>query len=502
MDRQAVVNSDSYEGPIGVSLSRISWGLFPPETEKKMYWWGFPSIGLGAVNQFVSMFLLYYYNQILGLSAALVGLALFISVVFDAVSDPLIAYWSDRYQGEFGRRIPFMFAAIVPMSLSLFALFALNLGDADWILFSQLTVLIVVFRVSQTLFFVPRMALGVELYKDYTDRNRLISAAEVFALAGISLCMAPILLLMPDWDQAHLYPWAALWVSFLLGWSAFMGTSKLSAVEKNSFQSNRVGKAARFSWKQLGREAVALFSNKNWMTLLFAFLFFSLNGGIQGGDSIYFNNHLFKFSPSDLFWSGPLMLGGSLVAALLVSKISKGQDKRRLVIISGSMSFVIAPLLLGLMAAERYFGYDFLPEAGDGVLSPLWWLWAFHGFLNGGIWIFFIILVQSMFADVVEEHQAKTNSRSDGLVLVGSNLVTKLVGSVGVLLAGVIIKWAGFDDASSLELKEVAVYNLAAIKVAVSLLLVPLGLLCLTRYTLSAEQHLRNLRNLGYEKEI
>ncbi|MDC2964675.1 MFS transporter, partial [Gammaproteobacteria bacterium] len=118
-----------------------------------MYWWGFPSIGLGAANEFLSMFLLYYYNQILGLSAALVGFALFISVVFDAVSDPVIAYWSDRHQGEYGRRIPFMFAAIVPMSLSLFALFVLNLGNADWILFAQLTVLIVVFRVSQTLFF-------------------------------------------------------------------------------------------------------------------------------------------------------------------------------------------------------------------------------------------------------------------------------------------------------------------------------------------------------------
>ena len=61
-----------------------------------------------------------------------------------------------------------------------------------------------------------------------------------------------------------------------------MGTSKLSAVEKNSFQSNQIGKAARFSWEQLRREVVALFLNKNWMTLLFAFLFFSLNGGIQG----------------------------------------------------------------------------------------------------------------------------------------------------------------------------------------------------------------------------
>ena len=485
-----------------MSVSRIWWGLLSPDTEKKMYWWGFPSIGLGAVNEFLSMFLLYYYNQILGLSAALVGLALFVSVVFDAISDPAIAYWSDRHQGEFGRRIPFMFVAIVPMTLSLLALFVIKLGDAEWLLFGQLTVLIVVFRVSQTTFFVPRMALGVELYKDYSERNRLISVGQVCALVGISLCMAPILLLMPDWDQAHLYPWAASWVAFLLGWSALMGTSKLSAVEKNSFQSNRSGKVARFSWKELQREAGALFLNKNWMTLLFAFLFFSLNGGIQGGDAIYFNNHLFKFSPSDLFWSGPLMVGGALVAALLVSEFSKGKDKRTLVIISGSLSFVIAPLLVGLMAAERYFGFDFLPEAGGGVLSPLWWLWAFHGFLNGGIWVFFFIIVQSMFADVVEEHQSMTSSRSDGLVLVGSNLVTKLVGSVGVLLAGVIIKWAGFDEASNQELKEVAVYNLATIKVAVSLFLVPLGLLCLTRYTLSEEQHLRNLRNLGYEKEI
>ena len=128
-----------------------------------MYWWGVPSLGLMSVSDFLTLFLLYYYNQILGLSAALAGLALFICVVFDAISDPVIAYWSDRHKGEFGRRIPFMFAGILPMTLSCLALFVIELGDAQWILFTQLAVLMLVFQVSNTVFAVPRFALSLRL---------------------------------------------------------------------------------------------------------------------------------------------------------------------------------------------------------------------------------------------------------------------------------------------------------------------------------------------------
>ena len=489
-------------GEIGDRLSRVTLGFISPKTEKKMYWWGVPGLGLAGVNDFLSIFLLYYYNQILGLSAALTGLALFISVVFDAVSDPVIAYWSDRHKGEFGRRIPFMFIGIVPMSLSCLALFILRLGETQWILFAQLTVLIVVFRVSQTIFAVPRFALGVELYKEYSKRNQLIGADRIFEIFGIALCLGPIMLLMPDWDQAHLYPWAALWVCCLLGWSAYLGTVKLSAVEKNLLELDRTGKVSNFSFTMLIREVKSLISNRNWMTLLIAFLFFSVNGGIQSGDSIYLNNHLFQFDPRDLFWAGPLHLGGGAIAALLTWLIATGRNKRNLVLISGGLSFVFSPLLIGLMAIDYYFGYSLVPDAGGGVLSPLWWIWAFHGFFSGAIWTFFIILVVSMFADVVEEHQASTGSRSDGLVLVGRNLVTKLIGSVGVLLAGFMIKWAGFDDATTVQLKEIAVYKFVVIKITVSAVLIPIALLCLARYSLNEDQHRANLRKLGYEKEV
>ena len=491
-------NRDDLDKDVGDLLSWFTWRLVSPRTEKKMYWWGLPAFGLAGVNDFLSMFLLYYYNQILGLSAALAGLALFISVVFDALSDPIIAYWSDRHKGPFGRRIPFMLVGIFPMGLCCLALFVLRLGDEQWILFTQLTVFIVSFRVAQTIFAVPRYALGVELYKDYSKRNQLIATDRVFEIGGIAYCLGPIMLLMPDWDQAHLYPLAGLWVSVLLVWSTFIGTMRLNTVEKDYLELDQSGKTQNFSFRLLFSELGSLVRNRNWMTLLIAFIFFSVNGGIQSSDSIYLNNNLFHFNPRDLFWAGPLHLGGGALAAIITWRIAKGRNKRDLVLISGSISFLVGPLLIGLMAADYYWGIDLVPDSGGGVLSALWWVWAFHGLLSGAIWTFFFILLGSMFADVVEEHQAATGSRSDGLVLVGRNLVTKLVGSVGVLLAGLMIKWAGFDDAHTPQQQETAVYQFVVIKIGLTAVLIPIALLCLSRYSLTAEQHAANLRKLGY----
>ena len=71
-----------------------------------------------------------YYNQVLGLSATLAGLAPTLALVFDAVSDPLIGSISDRFKAKkWGRRHPFMFAAPLPVALCFFAIF--NPPDAD-----------------------------------------------------------------------------------------------------------------------------------------------------------------------------------------------------------------------------------------------------------------------------------------------------------------------------------------------------------------------------------
>jgi len=82
----------------------------------------------GNYKDFVfSTFLLLYYSQILGLSASWVSLVLAITLIIDAVTDPLMGAISDNFKPRrfpnLGRRHLFMYMAILPLGLSLYCLF-------------------------------------------------------------------------------------------------------------------------------------------------------------------------------------------------------------------------------------------------------------------------------------------------------------------------------------------------------------------------------------------
>ena len=84
--------------------------------------------GSGVVNYALKdaafgVFVLFYYKQVLGLSGTLTGLAIALSVLWDAISDPLVGAWSDRLRSRWGRRHPLMVASVLPLALSFIGLF-------------------------------------------------------------------------------------------------------------------------------------------------------------------------------------------------------------------------------------------------------------------------------------------------------------------------------------------------------------------------------------------
>lgn len=138
--------------------------------------------GWSLLSGVVSNWMVYYYtgapseqNPNTGLFASgitqspilfkltLFGLVLAAGRIFDAVTDPLIAGWSDRSNYKGGRRIPFMRAMAVPFSLCTIGLFVLpqtqNITLNDTILF----ILLMVFYLFMTMFCTPYNALIAEL---------------------------------------------------------------------------------------------------------------------------------------------------------------------------------------------------------------------------------------------------------------------------------------------------------------------------------------------------
>ena len=86
------------------------------------------SFGVGAVGEWVylgmfSTFIGIFYNQALGLPNTLIGAAILIALIGDAISDPTVGIVSDRWRSSWGRRHPFLFAAPLPLAVSLWCVF-------------------------------------------------------------------------------------------------------------------------------------------------------------------------------------------------------------------------------------------------------------------------------------------------------------------------------------------------------------------------------------------
>ena len=78
-----ISNTDSKKTEYTHSLrSQLSTRIF----------YGMGGVTAGMVSVGLGMFVLVYYSRVLGLSAGLVGTALAIALIFDAISDPLVGY--------------------------------------------------------------------------------------------------------------------------------------------------------------------------------------------------------------------------------------------------------------------------------------------------------------------------------------------------------------------------------------------------------------------------
>src|SRR5687768_14337063 len=124
-------------------------------------------------------FLLFYYNHVLGLSGALTSLALGISLIVDAVSDPHVGAWSDRTSTRLGRRHPFMIAAMLPLGVLFYATFnPPALSETGY--FVWLLVAATLTRLAVSLYQVPHLALGAEIARDYSQRSTLYAINTAF----------------------------------------------------------------------------------------------------------------------------------------------------------------------------------------------------------------------------------------------------------------------------------------------------------------------------------
>ena len=64
-----------------------------------------------------------FYNQLLGVSAALCGTAFLVASIVDGITDPLVGAFSDHFKSRWGRRHPLMLASVLPAGIAFYCLY-------------------------------------------------------------------------------------------------------------------------------------------------------------------------------------------------------------------------------------------------------------------------------------------------------------------------------------------------------------------------------------------
>ncbi|WP_375397568.1 MFS transporter [uncultured Sphingomonas sp.] len=396
------------------------------------------AIAYGVKDNGFGTFLLLFYNQVLGLPSAAVGLVVMAALVVDAMVDPAIGFLSDRTRSRWGRRHPWMYAAPVPIAIGWILLWnppALS----EPVMLAWLFVTAVIVRSAVSAYEVPSVALTAELTSDYDERTRIMAYRYLFGWAGgLAMLMAAYTIFLPS-DAAHplglldrrgyaAMAWAAAAAIVVAILVSAIGTHREIARLPPATPSSQTLSA---NLREL-RETVR---NRGFAVLMLAGLCLYTDQGISFALSTYLYGHVWRFSGTAYSWLALALLAGAAMAFAVAPRLGARFGKP----VSAMVLMLAAVFLLVLPYALRLFGL--FPAPHDAAMLPvLMTIFAINTACN----VASMILGASMMADVVEESEQRTGRRSEGVFFAGAFFIQKCTTGVGIFTASMILTAARF----------------------------------------------------------
>lgn len=454
---------------------------------------GFGSIAYGIKDNGFATFLLLYYNQVIGLSAGAVGIAIMMAMVIESFVDPAVGFLSDHTRSKWGRRHPWMYGSAIPVAIGWLLLWNPPSGWSQTALLFYLFGSALLVRIALSTFEIPASALGPELSSDYDERTRIFSYRYLFGWVGGlgMLSLAYAVFLVPDATHAvglqngPGYGRMALLGAILMVVSILVSAAGLhpeikhlpKLAETDETMSDHV---AAF------RQTVA---NKGFMVLMIAGLCAYTAQGISFALSNYLYQYVWMMKGSDYQWLSLSLLIGVVVAFFITPRLTRVGDKGRvgMLLSVGNALLVVSPYVLRLMGL--------FPAPESPLALPLL-LVIFGANTMCGVGAF--ILGASMLSDVVEESEIRTGRRSEGVFFAGSFFVQKMVGGLGIFMAGVILAIVQFPaSAKPGQVPIATVDRLTLIFIVLLLLFYGLAAFVYSRFPFGRADHQARLAQMG-----
>jgi GPH family glycoside/pentoside/hexuronide:cation symporter len=403
--------------------------------------YGFGDLGNGLAMQVVGSYLVFFMTSILHIPGTISGLAIGVSIFWDAITDPIMGYISDNTRSKkYGRRHGYLLIGAIGVSFSILGLFFIPLNASLSIKVLLIFIFIISYKTFITILVTPYTALGSELSQDYAERTQIQSIRSIFFMAGVALMMVGgMYVFFQPTDQ---YPIGQLNPQAYTNIAIFSAVASLIAILVVYFKTRKyigplshhhglLGEAS--SIKLIMKTFMDTYKNRAFVFVATAYMFSNIATAIVNNIGIHVFTYAFAFDSTMIaIVIGVQFLFAILSQPLWVFLVDK-TDKKSALLLGLFITFIAAMIFLLISLFHNSFQQNF-------------WIFMPYAIIAGiGTGAMFSI-PSSMVGDTIDVEELKTGIRNEGVYFGSMTLFYKSSQAIVVFLLGILLDLIGFNS--------------------------------------------------------
>ena len=367
--------------------------------------------------QSVSIFLLFFYTDAVGLSAGIAGLIYMIASIVDALCDPVMGAIADRTRTRRGRYRPYILFGCVPLGLCFVLLYfrppLVGILLAAWMMATH-----IIFRLAYTALSIPYTSLNARLTDNSDERSTMAGlrmAFGVLAALTIAFFTTPLITALGHGNVASGFTWAA--AVFALLATAIFPVVYLCTREPADDENDAAPIGLAASWRAVARNRAF------WVLVLAACVAFACTTALGKSVLYYFKYYLrdegaARYALTAMAAIGLVAIPGWVLATKVIGKRNAW--------------FAAVGWGLAMLALFAFV------DIRNPVLMTAWYMATNVGGLGASLTFW------SMLPDTVEYGEWRGGARTESFVFGLGQFFLKAALGIGAGLFGWLLDLAGY----------------------------------------------------------
>ena len=391
--------------------------------EKTAY--GIGAIGKDMVYMLTASYILYYYEDVMGISAVFTGMLLLIARVFDAMNDPIMGVIVAKTKTKFGKFRPWLLSGTLLNALVLYAMFAIPEGLKGNALLIYAAAAYIIWGVTYTMMDIPYWSMIPAFAKDGKERESLSTLGRTCAGVGsaiVTVVTVKAVQILGQGNEREGFKWFALIVAVLFALSAIIMCVCIKEKSTVDMETTSVGEMFR-----------ALLKNDQAMVSVISIVLINCSIYLTSNLVIYF----FKYDFGGAAWENDYTLFTAFGGAIQILAM-----------------MVLFPLLRKKLNIRQVFyaalgmaitGYVVLLVLACTCMSNVFLLFIPGAFIFGANGVL-SVLTTVFLANSVDYGEWKNGRRDESVIFSMQTFVVKLASGVSALLAAICLAVFNISD--------------------------------------------------------